>query len=99
MIKQLLIIAAILLIAAVGLFGIQDSEAVWDDNQSQPKSYDYILLPGGAQTFASVLWQIQTRYGNNEKNTFTVGLSNGVYQQSVYCFLMDSTLILNRRVK
>jgi parallel beta-helix repeat protein len=86
-----LVIIAIILCVGSGLYAYQQDI---DNNQSsskQPKSVDYILYPNSGPSFISVLSAIQSRYDNNEKNNFVVGLTNGIYNQSVIYILIDNS--------
>ena len=81
----ILIVLPIIMFTGTSLSGI--------DNQ--PKSYDYTLNPNSGLSINQVLTAIQSRYNNNEKNTFRVGLSGGTYDDSVVWAFIDSSALYN----
>jgi len=86
-----LVIIAIILCVGSGLYAYQQDINENQSSSNQPKSVDYILYPNSGPSFISVLSAIQSRYDNNEKNTFVVGLTNGIYNQSVMFVLIDNS--------
>jgi hypothetical protein len=90
-VKLLTLMILILLSLISGLFGYQNTMAEVYNETNIPKSYDYILEYNGPMSINTALGLIQTRFNNNEKNVFSIGLSNGVYQESVFSVLMDNS--------
>jgi hypothetical protein len=92
---SLLSVIIVLLLSGTLLFGnTQDNGTFFKDN-NQPKSYDYILYPNSGLSFYQVLTAIQSRYNNNEKSHFSVGLSSGTYDQAVIWLFLDSSLVFD----
>ncbi|NLK49695.1 MAG: right-handed parallel beta-helix repeat-containing protein, partial [Candidatus Cloacimonetes bacterium] len=92
---SLLIILLMLLIPGTYLFGNTQNSGFPFNDGDQPKSYDYIITPGSTLTINGVLDAIQTRYNNNEKNIFRVGLGTGIHADSVYWIFQDNSTVFN----
>jgi len=83
---QLVIIITLCLFMSLSfLYGIgSESKTNPFDSGDFPKYNDYILYPDSGPSIDNVLYEIASRFNNNEKDHFTVILSDGIYNQSFY---------------
>lgn len=90
---QLVIIITLCLFMSLSfLYGIgSESKTNPFDSGDFPKYNDYILYPDSGPSIDNVLYEIASRFNNNEKDHFTVILSNGIYNQSFYFGLSSSS--------
>jgi len=90
--RVLVVLSLCLLFVLSALYGnemVYGSNVI--ENEDTPKSYDYLLNSNGGLSVNDALSQIQTRFNNNEQNSFTILLANGTYSMPIFMLFYDES--------